>query len=117
MIMIGGPMTTSLRVRKISISSPLQSKIRKLSSDCKFKKFVDDDYQEDLVMMKRKEAEDLFQRAMCRRIWWSLSSKERTQIRSALFKTDPYYKNSIYSDVVESVCVSEIQELLLKRFK
>lgn len=106
-------MTTIEESPSLAVSGSLQQKIHTLSTDTQFEEFpLDDGNEEDLVLMKRKEAEEFFQRAMCRRIWWRLTAKERSEIRASLIAHDPSYKRDMQSDLMEYRCIKEIERML-----
>ena len=106
---MGSPMPTT----PLALSPALQKQIQKLSADCSFEAFAPDDGKEDLVLVERKNAEDAFQRAFCKRIWWRLSPEQRSQIRSFVRGADSYHKDAS-NEVIDMYCLQEIKKMLLR---
>ena len=60
---------------------------------------------EDMEMAERRKAEDYFQHALCRRIWWKLSSQERRAIKAQVLEENIWTPSDL-----EYSCIRKIED-------
>lgn len=95
----------------IDIDSMLVGRIVALSSSSAPEQYPEAAASETVEIMRRREAEEHFQRTLSRRTWWRLTEHERATLRAAILAKEPLCTRPD-SPWLESECCREILRVL-----
>ena len=90
----------------------LANRVLELASEFGPEEFPPVQPDEDLEVVMRQKSEDLFQYALCRRIWWRLTREERAGIRGKLMAANSRHSRNPSGSWLENDCFDEIGKLL-----
>jgi len=68
--------------------------------------------RENLEERERRKADEFFQYALCRRIWWHLTPDERDDIRTMVLAENPSYRTRPEGYCFDNECIAEVRRLL-----
>ncbi|MBI1812377.1 hypothetical protein HYR82_01170 [Candidatus Peregrinibacteria bacterium] len=91
----------------------IRRRIQQLGKKRTFIKFRRATGHETLEELERRKAETQYVRALCQRIWWNLSAKERTFIRTKILAANPSYRKNPENYFLQHECIEEVKRYLL----
>jgi len=96
------------------IDRDLLLRIAEISRDTAPETFPEMTASDDFELMHRRQAEEQFQYALCRRTWMRLSPEDRVLIRQRVLEKDAFYRDRVGTPGFEGACRDEVGILIEK---
>ncbi|MBI3619190.1 hypothetical protein HY213_04135 [Candidatus Peregrinibacteria bacterium] len=90
----------------------IRRRIHRLGKKTTFTRFRRATGHETLEELEQRAAEAQYVRALCKRIWWNLSSKEQTFIRKKILAANPSYQKNPENYFLQHECLEEVERYL-----